>query len=237
MHTFLFQLLPLIIRLIILIKFNEKIGQQQFTAFCKRLSEQLLKPLPGSLSHIKMSSRIRLKELESGHDLSKATRSSVLILFYLKKNILNTSFILRQTYDGVHSGQVSFPGGRWEETDKSLVDTALREAKEEVNIDPETVNIIGTLSDLYIPPSNYVVLPVLGFTTKEPEFKPEELEVAEIIESDISFLFNPELLKNTIINVRGYQIEAPYFDVKGKVVWGATAMILSELKDVIESMN
>ncbi|MEZ5082146.1 MAG: CoA pyrophosphatase [Bacteroidales bacterium] len=217
--------------------FSEKIDQQQFAEFCNQLGEQLLKPLPGSLSHDKMSSRVRLKELESDYDLSKAIRSSVLILFYLKKNILHTSFILRQSYDGVHSGQVSFPGGRWEDSDGSLVNTALREAREEVNIDPTSVHVIGTLSELYIPPSNFVVLPVVGFTNKQPEFKPDELEVAEIIESDISFLFNPERIKNTIINVRGYQIEAPYFDVNGKIIWGATAMILSELKDIIESLG
>ena len=90
---------------------------------------------------------------------------------------------------------------------------------------------------MYIPPSNYLVLPVVGYQNSKPEFIPEKSEVAQIIETDLSFLFDNSKIKETEIDVRGYKIQAPYFDVNGHVVWGATAMILSELKEVIESID
>ncbi len=176
-------------------------------------------------------------KLKFNDDSSNAILSSVLILLYKDEDILKTVFILRQTYDGVHSGQVSFPGGRMEETDNSLIDTALREANEEVNIDPDKVRILGTLSEMYIPPSNFLVLPVIGYQDSRPDFIAEKSEVAEIIESDLDFLFDDDFIKETVLDVRGYKIQAPYFDVNGHIVWGATAMILSELKEVIESID
>lgn len=213
------------------------LNNENFGRFTKAITDRLKKPLPGEKAHEKMASRVRLKELKFHNDKSKARLSSVLILFYKDASILKTVFILRQTYDGVHSGQVSFPGGRKEEDDKSLVETALREAQEEVNIVPNEVHILGTLTEMFIPPSNYLVLPIVGYQDTRPDFKPEKSEVAQIIESDLSFLFDSSKIKETEIDVRGYKIQAPYFDVDGHVIWGATAMILSELKEVIESLD
>ena len=223
--------------IVILSDFKKELGQHQFIDFCERLQQRLAIPLPGPSSHLKMASQVRLREMESEYNTTNAVRSSVLILLYLKNKVLHTAFILRQTYDGIHSGQISFPGGRWEEGDGSLINTALREAHEEVNVNPESVNILGSLSEMYIPPSNHLVLPVIGYTLSEPQFLPDKLEVDKIIESDISFLFEPEKVKQTLINVRGFEIEAPYFDVKNQVIWGATAMILSELRDIIEGIE
>jgi 8-oxo-dGTP pyrophosphatase MutT (NUDIX family) len=205
--------------------------------FIKAISERLKKPLPGEKSHRRMASKVRLQQLIFDHDKSNAIPSSVLILFYEDVGVLKTVFILRQTYDGVHSGQVSFPGGRMEENDKSLIETALREAQEEVNIIPHEVKILGTLSEMYIPPSNFLVLPIVAFQGSRPDFIAEESEVAQIIETDLSFLFDESRIKETELDVRGYKIHAPYFDVHGHVVWGATAMILSELKDVFEDIR
>ena len=205
--------------------------------FLEKLKTSLNGELPGKLSHLKMASRLRLKTMTFDVDISNARQSSVLILLYPHNNTIYSVFILRQTYDGVHSGQVSFPGGQAEPDDPSIVYTALREASEEVNIEPEKVNILGTLSELYIPPSNYLVTPVVGYTSSRPDFKPDPGEVAEIIESDLDFLNEPALRKETLLNIRGVEIDAPYFEVKGKTVWGATAMILSELNDIIESIN
>jgi 8-oxo-dGTP pyrophosphatase MutT (NUDIX family) len=201
------------------------------------LAERIKQPLPGMAAQIKMTSNFRTRELRFSYDTSLATRSSVLILLFPHENSLKTIFILRQTYDGVHSGQVSFPGGRYEEHDGSRIVTALRESFEEVHIDPEKVKVLGTLSELYIPPSNYLVLPVLGFCESRPDFVADKTEVADLIEADIRFLFDEKLVKETIIEVRGNKIRAPYFDVQGHVVWGATAMILSELKEVIRSLE
>ena len=166
-----------------------------------------------------------------------AARSSVLILLYPARNKLHTVFIKRQTYNGVHSGQISFPGGREEPTDVDLIHAALREAHEEVNIEAQRVRILGTLTQLYIPPSHYMVYPVVGYSAAIPDFSPQLSEVAGIIQADLEFLFNPENQKRKIIAVRDQKINAPYFDVNGHVVWGATAMILNELKAVIESCD
>jgi 8-oxo-dGTP pyrophosphatase MutT (NUDIX family) len=208
-----------------------------FDQFTKALRKRLKKPLPGKEAHNKMASKVRLDELKFNYDTSNAILSSVLILLFKDADMIKTVFILRQTYDGVHSGQVSFPGGRLEKNDESLIETALRESKEEVNIDSGKVQIIGTLSEMYIPPSNYLVLPVVGYQYSRPDFMAEKSEVAEIIEADLSFLFDNKLIKETVLDVHGYKIQAPYFDVDGHIIWGATAMILNELKEVIESID
>jgi len=205
--------------------------------FVDLLKARIKASLPGKEAQLKMASTVRNKELNFDYNTFAAIKSSVLILLYPCFSRLYTAFILRQTYDGVHSGQVSFPGGRMEDNDVTLINTALREAEEEVNIKTEQVKVLGTLSELYIPPSNYLVLPVIGFAENRPEFKPDFTEVAEIIEADISFLFDEHLVKTKTIDIKGLKIEAPYFDVNGHVVWGATAMILSELKSVIESIR
>ena len=212
-------------------------GQQDFQHFILALKNRLKLPLPGEKAHLKMASKIRLKELQSIYNTSKAISSGVLILLYPEDNSIKTVLIERQKYDGVHSGQVSFPGGRQEEGDKSLIETALRESNEEVNTNPANVEIIGTLTELYIPPSNFLVIPVIGYLKTKPNLIAEKNEVAEIITADISFLFDEKPKKEKIINVRGSKIKAPYYDVQGHIVWGATAMILSELAEVIESIS
>jgi len=208
-----------------------------FDRFINMVEQRLKKPLPGEQAQMKMASRLRSDDLKLEYDLSNAIPSGVLILFYPSGNDVKTVLILRQTYDGVHSGQVSFPGGRREDNDNSIIETAIRESHEEVNIDPNDVTVLGTLSDMYIPPSNYMVTPVIGYTNSKPDFKPEESEVERIIETNLDFLFDKNLQKETVLNIRGYKINAPYFDVQDHVVWGATAMILSELKKVIESFS
>ncbi len=213
------------------------IERSNFGAFCRQLEFRLKDDLPGESAHLQMASRLRLNELNMDYDTTAAVKSAVLVLFYPADNEVRLSFILRPDYNGVHAGQVSFPGGRVEEKDHDLIETALREAQEEVNINPEDVTVIGTLTDLYIPPSNYLVTPVVGYSHRKPDFVKDPAEVSRIIETDIGFLFDPDRRKEKVINVRGFEIEAPYFDVDGYIVWGATAMILSELKSVIESIN
>lgn len=216
-----------------------KISSENFSQVIEGLEKQLQLPFPGENAHMKMASRLRLKEMKFDYKTENAIKSAVLILFYpdTSDGKIKIALILRPDYDGVHSGQVAFPGGRMENEDTTLIHTALREAREEVNIQPEKVTIMGTLSDLYIPPSNYIVTPVLGYSHLRPEFLPDKEEVAAIIEADINLLFDESIRKEKVINVRGYEIEAPYYDINGYVVWGATAMILSELTDVIESLN
>jgi 8-oxo-dGTP pyrophosphatase MutT (NUDIX family) len=158
-----------------------------------------------------------------------ARQSAVLILLYPRENQWHVVFILRPTYSGVHSGQIGFPGGKAEPEDENLEQTALREAEEEIAADRNTIEVVGSLSPLYVPPSNYLIHPYVGLQSLHKPFMPEEKEVAEIVEVPLHFLLNNEVLKDASIVVR----EGSYRQVKGyqlekHLVWGATGMILHE---------
>ena len=211
--------------------------KKSFQGFISDLRKRLNSPLPGEKAHLKMASDIRLRELKSIYDKSGAISGSVLILLYPENNSVYTILILRQEYDGVHSGQVSFPGGRKEKSDKSLTETALRESKEEVGLNPANVTVIGNLTEMYIPPSNFLVKPVVAFMSEKPELVADKSEVAEIIKVDLLSLFDIKNIKKKVIKIRGHKIKTQYFDVHGHVVWGATAMIISELLEVVKNTN
>jgi 8-oxo-dGTP pyrophosphatase MutT (NUDIX family) len=172
----------------------------------------------------------RKAEIQNVELKRNAVKSSVMILFYEKGNEPYLVFIRRPHYNGVHSGQISFPGGRWEMTDKSLYHTALRETREEIGINTHKVKYAGKLTDLYIPPSNYIVSPYIGVYEGECSFEPEPAEVAEIIEVPFGFLLETSSLKQVDILVRGIEsLSTPAFVFKENIIWGATAMILNEL--------
>lgn len=188
------------------------------------------KKLPGVEAHLNIAPKHRQKDIMNAGLRNNGVKSSVLILFYEKEGTFQLVFIRRPYYAGVHSGQISFPGGRWEKTDKSLYHTALREAREEVGIYPEKVKYAGKLSDLYIPPSNFLVSPFVGIYKGICEFEPDPAEVAEIVEIPFSFFLKPESLTHVDITIRGSElISTPAFVYDENIIWGATAMILNEL--------
>lgn len=203
----------------------------------ERLKERLTAPLPG-IEAQKMMMPV-VPDL-SRFEISKRKNSvqgGVLILIYPQHNELYIPLMLRPEYGGPHSGQVSLPGGRIEDTDEDLVQTALREAHEELGIPSEKVIVAGNLTELFIIASNFTVLPVIGIMDERPEFQSDPREVAELIETPISLLLNAEIVKSRPFNVRGgIQIDAPYFDIFGHHVWGATAMILSEFLTVYRDL-
>lgn len=165
-------------------------------------------------------------------------KAAVLILFYPIQNISHFALIQRPNYEGSHGGQISFPGGKWENEDINLNQTALREAWEETNINQKHVNVLGNLSQIYIPPSNFEVTPVLGLSETRPVFKPDEREVEEIIEVPLAELLDDENLQNTEIKLNsGKNLKTPYFNLQSKIVWGATAMMLNELKYLIKEIE
>ncbi|NJN34315.1 MAG: CoA pyrophosphatase [Saprospiraceae bacterium] len=130
-----------------------------------------------------------------------------------------------------HSGQISFPGGQFEASDESLLQCALRETHEEVGISPDKIEVIGALTTLYIPVSNFHVFPFLGWTATPPQYFLQKNEVKTVIEAPISLLQQPETVRITPIKVTNQFVlkEVPCFDVFGKIVWGATAMMLNEV--------
>ena len=209
----------------------------EFTSLIKQLDKELKNPLPGEQTQLKMSAISRIRELMDFSNRSDAILSSVLILLFPSgiNGDVSLVLILRPLYNGVHSGQIALPGGRYEQADVELLTTALREAREEIGIDPGKVRIIGRLTELYIPPSNYIVTPFIGFVAEEPSFTPDPEEVAEIIVIRLPDLIGEKALKtNEFIVSNGIRVMAPCFDVDGHLIWGATAMILSEFKEVVK---
>lgn len=206
----------------------------KFDFFITDLKKRLNNELPGDLAHQKMMSYNR--PLASEVKRKKGYReSAVLILFYPINEIPHIVFILRQSYDGFHSAQVGFPGGKKEETDRDLVQTALREANEELKIVNKEVSIIGELSELYVPPSNFLISPFIGYTNTRPHFIKDEYEVEEIIEVPIHDILGNEYLTTTTISLpNGAKLKVPCFQFNSRIVWGATAMIVQELIDLLD---
>lgn len=195
------------------------------------LTNKLKEPLPGKTAHFKMLPSIRLQEFDPIPQ--NARKSSVLILLFEKEGKVHTLLMLRSAYNGVHSSQVSFPGGSFDEGDSTLEETALRENEEETGISKESIHIIGSLTELYIPPSNFMVKPIIGYTTKTINVNPDPREVDQIFETDISLFLNDSNIKTKEITIKdGRKFVTPYYDVNGLTVWGATAMILKEFSEV-----
>lgn len=203
------------------------------TDFVAKLRERLAHPLPGYTAH-RLMSPVPRAGTEPGYvPPIPPRRGGVLALFYPHNGLLHLPLILRPTYDGVHSGQVSFPGGGEEKRDTSLTATALREAYEEVGILPEEVEILGHLSKLYIEPSNFEVYPTVGWMAQRPIFHIDPNEVARLLEVPFNAFQEPTNRYEEQWNLRGRQVRVPFFKIEGQTVWGATAMILSELMAVI----
>lgn len=201
----------------------------------EKLKVELYKDLPGEMAHNLMMPTARDDKFVLPTYTISAVKSAVLILFYRDDSgSIKFPLIQRPAYNGAHSAQVGFPGGKLEETDKDLVHTALREAEEEIGIDGSHVDVVGNLTDLFISVSNFIVTPVIGFMDKKPLFKPDPVEVETIIEADLFDIISPLKRSEGTILARGnYKIQTPYFTIDDRIVWGATAMMLSELSVII----
>jgi len=186
--------------------------------------KNLLGPLPGERAQLKMAPTFR----GSYPEQKEAIRAAVLALLYPSGGNAHLAFIKRNEYDGPHSAQVSFPGGAWEEGDPSLEETALRETREELGVIGD-IEILGALTPLHIPVSNFLVYPFLGWMPEAPQFNPDPTEVQFVIETTLAELLNPANRDMERIWHHNRSIIAPYFRVGEEKIWGATAMMLSEL--------
>ena len=201
------------------------------------LKHKLSGDLPGTKSHLKMSPANRTEELLALSSVTfKPRLSAVLIIFFHEGEQLKIIFIRRSEYVGIHSGQIAFPGGRYEEEDKDLRTTALREVEEEIGITADSIEILGQLSDLYVPPSNFLVRTFVGYTRERPHYVIDAREVQEVLEFDFD-VFQPEsVVKSMDFQAHNINqiIKAPCYEINGTFIWGATAMILTELLDLID---
>lgn len=194
-----------------------------------KIKVQLSVQLPG------MEAQLKMAPLLSGLLNFNAPRqkAAVLVLLYPGENSLFTVLIKRNEYEGPHSGQISLPGGKFEPEDFDLTATSLRETGEETGIDASEISIIGRLSTLEIPVSNFEVHPFVGCIDKKPGFSPDPTEVEYLIEANLNQLANPDIRKTKVIKIGEYAVELPYYDYNGNHIWGATAMMLSEFLEVI----
>lgn len=198
------------------------------------LNLRLQKPLPGWSAQKKMSPSGR-HDISHYNELIKnaKTAATMLLLFRNHLNELNT-VLIKRTERGVHSGQISFPGGKFEEDDNDFSHTAIRETAEELGLENNKISIIGKLSNLYVPPSNFLIHPFVGYYTEVPTFNIQKEEVSSVLICPLFFLQNKDLIKEKSIKLSGSNIliKTPCFDFFGHDVWGATAMILGEFVEI-----
>lgn len=193
-------------------------------------------PLPGRAAQYKMAHSVRQSPRSAPEN---ARIACVLALLYPIEEAWHLVLIQRISNNNPndrHKGQISFPGGQLEPDDPTLADGALREAKEEVGVDPAKVELLGQLTELYIPVSNFKVYPFAGVTYERPNFRPQLSEVHEILEIPLSDLINPDNQQLTNIRIDEHITlkRVPYYNVADKIVWGATAMMLSEFLEMVD---
>jgi len=203
-----------------------------FSDFVKKLEINLGKPLPGLEVQYQMAPVTKMEQLVYNHNDTPPRQSAVLALLYPEGDEAMLVVMKRATDDSVHSGQLSFPGGQAEPFDKSTIATALRETNEELGIESDLVHVLGTLTPVYISPSNFNVVPVVGYMDTIPKFHPNE-EVEKVLTVAISELFKPDAKQIRQITTRYVTaLDVPCYMIEGEILWGATAMLIRELLEV-----
>jgi 8-oxo-dGTP pyrophosphatase MutT (NUDIX family) len=201
--------------------------------FIERLTERHQKGLPGRDYQLKMAALLKRSIFDAPPTARKA---AVLMLIFPKNGEWHLVLTERTGNENdPHSRQISFPGGSAESADVDLAATALRETHEEIGVEPSVIELIGAMTDVYIPVSNFHVQPFLAWTNAPPQYQPQETEVKTVIETPLSVLKNEANWKVKDIRVSAqYDLKnVPYFDVFGNAVWGATAMMISELLEML----
>lgn len=191
--------------------------------------------MPGLAAQLKMAPEGREKVVNrvSKFELEKAKKASVLCLFYPKNNEPHFVLMKRVSYPGVHSGQISFPGGQIEENENPL-EAALRETYEETGMQVKKDDVLSAISEIYIPPSNFYVYPFIASLKETPLFKADKTEVDYLIDVPVKEFLNPSNLKKKQLQYSYGTFEAPYFHLQNETVWGATAMILGEVFEILK---
>lgn len=201
-----------------------------------RLRERLGLPLPGLTAQLTMSPEMRGDPAQWEEAAARARRAAVLVLLYPLEGETGLILTLRHHALKAHSGQVSLPGGGLDAGETPL-EAALREGWEEVGVPAEAPEVLGILTDLYIPPSDFTVTPVVAALEERPPFRHQPAEVAALIEVPLAMLLDPGVREQAVWRLRGADVQVPFFALNGYEVWGATAMMLAELAVVLEEVT
>lgn len=203
------------------------------------LKKRLEQKLPAEKAHKLLMNYKRQSAAEILATKKDVKTSAVLCLLFKKEGEWKYYLMERNSYKGVHSAQISFPGGRKEHFDKDYQATALRESQEELNINPNDVEILGELSTMYIPPSNFLVYPFVGVALKDQRIVPDRREVSKVLEASLSDLISDKAIGTSKVSISGgkTEINVKHYTVDEHIVWGATGMILSELAYIIKEIG
>jgi 8-oxo-dGTP pyrophosphatase MutT (NUDIX family) len=203
----------------------------------ERLSTRLGQPLPGSAAHEPMrATPIGPIRPKFEHKLPPKP-GSVLILLYEEEGKIKFPLTKRPEYLGAHAGQISLPGGK-AEPGENYIQTALREGEEEIGVHLDELKVIGRLSDFFVIPSNYLVVPVVAYVIKRPQFIAQESEVVKILEGSLDDLILDDAIQTKeILAAKMYPMLAPHFLIDNEIVWGATAMMLNEFRMIVREIS
>lgn len=203
------------------------------------LSKRLVNELPGAQAHRKVMSYARDGAKEIRRTNSTYRESAVLILVYPDPSqVLHTVLIERPKYEGVHSGQIAFPGGAKEDSDSDLIETALREANEEVGLNSTEIQLVGSLTEVYIPPSNFIVHPVVAWMDKTPSLVADDYEVESILHVPILPLTKSEAIAPQKIRMsNGADLKVGAYTHENHLIWGATAMMIAEFTELVKDIT
>jgi 8-oxo-dGTP pyrophosphatase MutT (NUDIX family) len=207
-----------------------------------RLQQVLSGPLPGQTGQEKMAPAPVRRHPDRWELPVDCREAAVLLLLYRHQSTAASpdwylALIKRPDYAGVHSGQIALPGGQ-REASEALMETALRETREEIGVAVPEENVVGQLSPLYTPPSNFCIYPFVAVYSHQPDFQPDSREVSTVVEVPVRMFFDPSYRKEEIWRFEKYgDRRVPFFDILGHKVWGATAMILSEFTALVSGVN
>lgn len=203
--------------------------------FLDLFKQELADNLPGESAHLRMSPMNRPLSSLALKNAVDVRDSAVAVVLYRNKDQIECILTQRPEYDGSHGGQVSFPGGKKDPEDNDLEETARRECFEEIGIPKNEGMLLGQLTEVYIPVSGFLVKPFVYFHQELPQLKKDEREVAEILTFPLFDLKKEERISSTEIHLRNGMIykNIPYFDLADKKVWGATALILNEIREIL----
>lgn len=206
------------------------------TALAEYLRHRLSQTLPGSAAHEPLRAvPVGTLRPDFTHTLPPRP-GSVLIVLYEHEGRIKFPLTKRHDYLGAHGGQISLPGGK-AEPGEDAIQTALREGHEEIGVITSELHVVGRLSDFFVIPSNFMIVPVVAVAPSRPLFIPQEREVEKIIEGDLQLLLRDDAVQEEeILAAKKYPMRAPHFKIEGEIVWGATAMMLNELRVIVRGM-